>query len=135
MLVLIEKLVYGGEGLGSVDGRVIFVPLVLPGETVNAEPVKEQPGLAHTRLVEVLEPSALRVDALCPYFGRCGGCHYQHAGYAEQLRFKSEILRETLMRIGKFEPPEPEVIAAEPWNYRNRAQLKTEKTGGDFRLG
>ncbi len=135
MLVRIEKLVYGGEGLGRVDGRVIFVPLVLPGEAVTAEPVKEQPGLAHARLVEVLEPSSLRVDALCPYFGRCGGCHYQHTGYADQLRFKTEILRETLARIGKFEPPEPEVIAGEPWNYRNRTQLKTEKSGGAFRLG
>jgi 23S rRNA (uracil1939-C5)-methyltransferase len=72
----------------------------------------------------VLDPSADRVPPQCPYFKRCGGCHYQHAAYEAQLALKREILREELSRLGKIEPPaEIQTLAAEPWSYRNRVQL------------
>lgn len=131
----IEKLVYGGDGLARLDGRTVLLPLVLPGEQVVAEPVKETPRLVHARLVEVREPSPARVAPGCPYFTRCGGCHYQHASYDEQLRYKAAILKETFARIGKFEAPEPEVTASPPWNYRNRTQFKFRKQEGRFDLG
>jgi 23S rRNA (uracil1939-C5)-methyltransferase len=131
----IEKLVYGGDGLARLEGRTVLLPLVLPGELVSAEPVKEEPRLIHARLVEVREASASRVAPGCPYFARCGGCHYQHAGYDDQLRYKAAILKETLARIGKLDAPEPELIASPPWNYRNRAQFKTRKRHGRFELG
>ncbi len=120
-----EKLVYGGDGLGRVDGRVVLVPFVLPGERVRVEPEVERPGLLRTRLREVLEASPERAAPLCPYFARCGGCHYQHAPYELQVAAKRGILAEGLRRIGKLEPPaEIAVEAAEPWHYRNRAQLQ-----------
>jgi len=84
--VTIEKLVYGGEGLTRLDTSVIFTPYVLPGERALVETVREKPGLVWTRLLEILEPSPHRVTAPCPYFGRCGGCHYQHAVYEYQLQ-------------------------------------------------
>lgn len=133
--VRVEKLVYGGEGLGRLEGRAVLLPLVLPGERVAATPVKEEPRLIRARLSEVLEPSPARIPPECPYFTRCGGCHYQHAAYPDQLHYKAAILQETLLRIGKLAAPEPEVIASPPWNYRNRAQFKTEKRGDAFRLG
>jgi 23S rRNA (uracil1939-C5)-methyltransferase len=80
----------------------------------------------------VLDPAPERVAAPCPYFARCGGCHYQHAPYEYQLTAKRAILIEELRRLGKIEPPaEIEIVSAEPWAYRNRAQLHVE----DGRLG
>ena len=88
----IEKLVYGGEGLGRADGRVVFTPYVLPGERVVVEPVSVKGSLLRARLREVLTAAEGRVEPHCPYFGRCGGCHYQHASYALQLEAKQAIL-------------------------------------------
>jgi 23S rRNA (uracil1939-C5)-methyltransferase len=123
----IEKLVYGGDGLARRDGQVIFTPYVLPGERAAVAPEREKPGMVWTRPVEILQPAAERVVAPCPYFTRCGGCHYQHAGYDYQLRAKREILVEMLRRVGKIEPPgEIEIVAGEPWQYRNRAQFHVQ---------
>ena len=125
--VTIEKLVYGGDGLARVDGQVVLVPFVLPGERAKVEPIERKPGLLRAKLVESIQPSAERVTAPCPYFGRCGGCHYQHTGYENQVALKRGILAETLRRVGKFEPPaEIGVIAANPWQYRNRAQFHVQ---------
>jgi 23S rRNA (uracil1939-C5)-methyltransferase len=122
----IEKLIYGGEGLGRADSRVVFVPYVLPGERVLVEPASVKGGLIRASLQEVLAPAEGRVAPPCPYFGRCGGCHYQQASYELQLEAKRSILRETLRRVGKFEAPEDiAMIAGEPWGYRNRAQFHT----------
>ena len=124
----VEKLVYGGDGLARLDGRVVFAPFVLPGERIRARAEREKPGLLHARTLEVLEPAAERVAAPCPYFGRCGGCHYQHAPYAYQLTAKRDILAEELRRLGKIAPPdEIAVVAGEPWGYRNRVQLQVER--------
>jgi 23S rRNA (uracil1939-C5)-methyltransferase len=120
----IEKLVYGGAGLGRVEGRVVLVPFTLPGERVIVEPVSEKGGLLRARVKEVLAPAAGRVAPPCEYFGRCGGCHYQDAGYDLQLEIKRSILLETLRRVGKIEAPaEIAVVSGEPWRYRNRAQF------------
>lgn len=127
-----EKLVYGGEGLARLNGRVVFTPFVLPGERIIAQARQEKPGLVRAHAVEVLDPAPERVAAPCPYFARCGGCHYQHAPYEYQLAAKRAILAEELRRLGKIEPPrEIEIVAGEPWGYRNRAQLHVE----DNRLG
>jgi len=119
--------VYGGDGLSRLDGRVVLTPFVLPGERIRAEAEREQPGLVRARAVEVLERAAQRVTAPCPYFARCGGCHYQHAPYELQLEAKRAILVEELWRLGKIEAPRDiAVVSGEPWGYRNRAQLHVE---------
>jgi 23S rRNA (uracil1939-C5)-methyltransferase len=123
----IEKLVYGGDGLARLEGKVVFTPFVLPGEMVRADVHRIKNDLWRGRLLQVTEPSASRVTPPCPYFQRCGGCHYQHADYALQLEQKAAILREVLRRVGKIEfEGEIETIAGEPWGYRNRAQLHME---------
>src|ERR1044071_4286308 len=125
--VTVEKLVYGGDGLARLDGRVVFTPFVLPGERVRAQARQEKPGLVRADTVEVIEPVPERVEAPCPYFGRCGGCHYQHAPYEYQLAIKRQILVEELRRLGRIEAPaEIATVAGEPWGYRNRAQLHIE---------
>ena len=121
---MVEKLVYGGDGLARLDGRVVFAPFVLPGERVRAAPDRQKPGLVQARTLCVLEPSAERVAPRCPVFGRCGGCHYQHAPHEYQLAAKRSILVEELRRLGKIAPPgEIAAISGEPWGYRNRVQL------------
>jgi 23S rRNA (uracil1939-C5)-methyltransferase len=123
----IEKLVYGGEGLSRLEGKVVLTPFVLPGEVVRAETERVKNDLWRGRLIEVLQPSASRVTPECPYFQRCGGCQYQHMNYAFQLEQKSAILREVLQRVGKIEfKEEIGVISGEPWQYRNRVQLHIE---------
>ena len=123
----VEKLVYGGDGLARLDGRVVLAPFVLPGERVRLRAEQEKPGLVKALTEAVLDPSTGRVPAPCPYFGRCGGCHYQHAAYELQLTAKRQILVEELRRLGKIEPPEDvTVVSGEPWGYRNRAQVHIE---------
>jgi 23S rRNA (uracil1939-C5)-methyltransferase len=145
MLLTIEKLIYGGDGLARVPGadgrnRAVFVPFVLPGERVEAEITEEKPGFARAAVTRLVEPSAERTAAPCPYFGKCGGCHYQHIPYERQLEFKAQILRETLERIAKIKlDSEIQVHASPPWNYRNRTRLqirnKPEFTLGYYRFG
>jgi 23S rRNA (uracil1939-C5)-methyltransferase len=123
LLLSIEKLIYGGEGLAHADGNTVFVPYVLPGEQVSAAVRTRKKKLIHTTLREVKQPSPHRIAPPCPHFGVCGGCHYQHIDVAEQVRQKKEILRETLSRLGGVTWDGPiEEHTAEPLAYRNRAQ-------------
>ncbi|MGA2434885.1 MAG: class I SAM-dependent RNA methyltransferase [Bryobacteraceae bacterium] len=125
--ITIDKLIYGGQGLGRLDGRVVFVPFVLPGERLTVEVQVERPGLLEAMPRDFIERSAERIEPGCPYFYRCGGCQYQHASYAAQLAAKSGILADVLRRVGKIEPPcEIRTISGEPWGYRNRAQFHIE---------
>jgi 23S rRNA (uracil1939-C5)-methyltransferase len=125
--VTVEKLVYGGEGLARAEGRVVLAPFVLPGERVRVQPEREKPGLVRARPLEILQSAPERVAPQCPYFTRCGGCHYQHVSYAAQLDAKRLILMEELWRQAKIKwEREIAVVAGEPWGYRNRAQLHME---------
>ncbi len=121
----IEKLVYGGEGLARVEGAVVLNPVVRPGEDVEAAPAATKKQAQRADLIRVVEPSQDRVTPLCPIFGECGGCHYQHIDYPAQVRFKREILAETLQRGAKLDlkPGSIRTIAGDAWNYRNRVQF------------
>lgn len=141
MQLKIEKLVYGGDGLARLPaddrgpGKTVFVPFSLDGEQVEATLAAQKPGFARAQLERVVEPSADRVQPGCPYFQRCGGCHYQHTSYTRQLKTKSAILIETLKRTAKLELPcELEVHPSPEWNYRNRTRLKVQATP-EFALG
>ncbi|HEY1755985.1 MAG TPA: class I SAM-dependent RNA methyltransferase [Bryobacteraceae bacterium] len=121
-----DKWVYGGEGLARVDGRVVLVPFVLPGEKVRIELGEG----VNASLAEVIEPSPDRVEPPCPLFARCGGCNYQHAPYEFQIARKVEILREQLRRVGKIEySGEIETISGPPLGYRNRVQVHILSSG------
>lgn len=128
--VTIEKLIYGGEGLAHYEGSTVFVPFVLPSERVKADPIEQKKKFVRAQLDRVLEPSPERVTAACPHFGACGGCDYQHIPYEAQLGYKTEILRETLRRIGKIDwTSHIETHGSQAWHYRNRAQWKVRPTG------
>ena len=123
LLLSIEKLVYGGDGLAHADGNTVFVPYVLPGEQVRAAAKSKKKKLIWADLLEVTSAADTREKARCPHFQVCGGCHYQHISAAEQLRLKKDILRETLSRLGGIQwNKEIQEHSAEPYGYRNRAQ-------------
>ena len=146
MQLEIKKLIYGGDGFARLPadehgrGKAVFVPFVIPGETVEATIAEARGGFSRAKLDRVIAPSPERVEPSCPYFGRCGGCHYQHMDYAAQLRYKAEILRETLRRTAKFElQQEITLHASEPWAYRNRTRMHVRHEArfalGYFRYG
>lgn len=151
MLLTIEKLIYGGDGLArlppdnsrSADGgrgKAVFVPFVLAGEQIEASLGQKKPGFVRARADAIISPSPNRVTPACPYFSQCGGCQYQHAIYEHQLEIKKDILRENLRRLAKFElPGEISIHASPPWNYRNRSRLqvrtKPNFAAGYFRFG
>jgi 23S rRNA (uracil1939-C5)-methyltransferase len=119
-----QKLVYGGEALGHYRGRPVLVPRALPGERLEVEAVRTAKGVMHARPLRILEPAAERVEPPCPYFGRCGGCQYQHFKPERQTSAKSGILRESLRRIGKINWQADIALRAGPaWNYRNQARF------------
>jgi 23S rRNA (uracil1939-C5)-methyltransferase len=113
------------------DGRAVFVPFGLPGERVRIRLTEEKRGFARGELVEILEASPHRILPRCKHFGICGGCHYQNLPYEEQLKVKTEILRDQLRRIGRIEnPPVQDMIASpSPWNYRNHVQFHLTEEG------
>ena len=141
MQLIIEKLVYGGDGLARLPadehgpGKTVFVPFALEGERIEASLVEPKRSFARGRVEAILEASSQRVEPRCPYFRRCGGCHYQHTSYDHQLEIKAAILKENLRRIAKLElEAEITIHPSPPWNYRNRTRLKV-RTSPEFALG
>lgn len=142
MLLTIEKLIYGGDGLARLPadspaapdtdeargrGKTVFVPFVLADEKIEASLTEQKAGFARAKADSILAPSPHRVPPPCPHFTRCGGCHYQHTTYEHQLEIKKEILRESLRRMAKLELPfDIEVHPSPPWNYRNRSRLQVQ---------
>jgi len=136
LMVHIEKLVYGGRSLGRHNGRTVLTPFVLPGEKVLVEVERESADLLMGRPLAIESAAEWRAAPPCPYFSRCGGCHYQHIPYQRQLEFKREILLETLARLGKIEWSGPAPIVSGPeWGYRNRVQLRVERVEGRVEIG
>ncbi len=134
-IVTLDKLVYGGKAMGRLpDGRAVFVPYGLPGETVRLRLTKEARRHAKGQLLEVLSSAPRRIAPRCPHFGDCGGCHYQHLPYDAQLQAKEAIVRDQLQRIGKVKAPPMQAIVPSPaaWHYRNHVQFHQAKDG---RLG
>jgi len=128
-LVEIEKPIYGGAFLARLEGKAVFVPLTLPGEQVRVRIVQSRPGYSTAEAEEIVRASPERIAPACAHFGACGGCHYQHTGYANQLAFKQAILRETLERGGVAVPAEIGVLAGEPFGYRNRIRVAFDAAG------
>ncbi len=132
-----HKLVYGGAALAYSQGRTVLASGVLPGERAEVESFRAAKGVLRARPVRILSKAPGRVEPPCPYFGVCGGCHYQHLKGQDQITWKTKILRETLRRIGKISwEGQIAVHQAEPWHYRNQAELKVGRnSSGGTALG
>lgn len=110
---------------------MVFVAFGLPGELVRVELVEQHERWARGVLVEVLKPAPERIEPRCLHFGVCGGCHYQHMPYPEQLRAKREIVADQLRRIGGLPDAEvrPTIASPHEWNYRNHMQFHLDQDG------
>jgi len=127
----LTDMAYGGEAVGRYEGKAIFVPYSIPGESVRVEIVHDKGRFAHARLLEVLSASPQRVQPSCPYFGTCGGCQWQHIAYGAQLEYKRSIVRMQLQRIAGLPdaPVRPMLGMADPWHYRNHIQFSASHDG------
>lgn len=135
--LLIESLAHGGNGVGRWQGKAVFVPLSLPGDQVRWRPLREKKRYIEAELVAVEQPGPGRIEPRCPYFGQCGGCQWQHLEYVQQLRWKQQLLEDALVRHARIESPplQPIVASPQPWQYRNRIQLKCYKAASGPVLG
>ena len=125
----IDKLVSGGDGLARHEGRVVFVPGVLPGEEVKVELVEAKKDFARARLVSVEKPSPDRVPPPCSLAGRCGGCDWLHIDSAAQARQKVELVRDSLRRLAGFDRPDLKIVTGAALGYRNRVQVHADGSG------
>ena len=122
--VKIDSLAYGGNGVGRLDGYVLFVRRGLPGDVVRARVTKVRKSHAEALAVDVVEPGANRVEAPCDHYPACGGCRFQDLAYDVQLTQKAAQVRDALVRLGGIaEPPLEEAVPAESvFHYRNKLE-------------
>jgi 23S rRNA (uracil1939-C5)-methyltransferase len=135
--VTIEKLVYGGAGLGRHAGKVVFAPFAAPGDRLLVQAVIQKKNYTRAALVRILEEGEGRAAPFCAHFGRCGGCQWQHIEYALQIEAKRKILEELIHH--RF--PETRSLPIEmkacpqPHGYRSRARIQTRGFGEHASVG
>lgn len=129
----LTDMAHGGSALGKAKrGLTVFVPFAIPGEAVKVALVNEKNGYANAQLVEVVRPSADRIEPICPHFGVCGGCHLQHVRYERQLALKTAVVHDQLNRVGGFKQVnvKPMLPNPQPWAYRTAISLSPTPAGG-----
>ncbi len=131
VVLTIDRLAYGGRGVGRVGGFVVFVSDAVPGERVRARLWRVKPGYGEADLVEVESPSPLRTVPPCPHFGPCGGCIWQHVEYTAQAAAKEEIVRQSLAHLANVRTAEvrPIIGMTSPWYYRNKMEFTFHPDG------
>src|SRR5438132_4947390 len=124
----IEDIAFGGKGVAREQGKAVFVPYTIESELVSAEIVREKKQYTESDFVKYKQASPDRVEPQCPYFGRCGGCAYQHMSYEHQLAIKWRQVRDALERIGKLKdvPMRPIIPSPEQYGYRNRITVHAQ---------
>jgi len=119
-----------GMAMGHIGGKLAFVPFAAPGDRVEVEVVREKRRHIETRILRVLNPSPMRRSPLCPHFGVCGGCQWQHLAYSDQLEAKArsfEGFLATRLSLGNRQFFRPPVPAPREWGYRARVGLKVRQ--------
>ncbi len=126
----IDDLAFGGEGVGRADGYVVFVPGGLPGDRLRVRLVQARSRFGRGVIDAVEQPSPQRVEAPCPYFGRCGGCRLQHMAYPAQLAYKAKQVADALQRLGGLTGIEvrPIIGAEETFGYRNKMEFTVARS-------
>ena len=135
--VTIDDLAFGGDGVGRLDGYVMFVRSGLPGDRLRVHVTETRARYGRGTIEEVLERSPHRVDPPCPYFGRCGGCRLQHLAYDAQLAFKERQVRDCLERLGDLAGFElrPILPAPDAYGYRNKMEFTVAGVAGEPIVG
>lgn len=121
----IERAGINGEGVAHLDnGMTVFVPMAIEGERVRAKIILIKKSFCVAKLEEVLVPSQDRIEPFCEVYSRCGGCQLQHINYQKQLKIKTDLVKETLLKIGKIDTEVNDCIPSKSiCGYRNKIQL------------
>jgi len=121
----IIKMAFGGQGIGKIDGFVIFVRGAVPGDRVNARIYKKKKDYAEARIIDIINPSPQRIHPLCPYSGYCGGCQWQHVSYENQLQYKKEHMIESMERLGHIKDVVVHNViqGSDIFGYRNKMEF------------
>jgi 23S rRNA (uracil1939-C5)-methyltransferase len=129
--LVVDDLAFGGDGVGRADGYVMFVRGGLPGDRLRVTVTEARGRYGRGVIESVVAASPDRVEAPCPYFGRCGGCRLQHLAYPAQLAFKTKQVQDCLTRLGGLPPFElrPILPAPEPYGYRNKMEFTVAEPG------
>lgn len=128
-IIKIDSLSYGPYGIGRREGQAILTPLTAPGDEVKIRVVERRRNYAVAEMQELLSASPLRQIPPCTYFGKCGGCSWQHVEYSAQLAAKEKNVGEALRRIGKLDEFEqlPIVRSPQEYGYRSRIRLQVDR--------
>ena len=119
-----------GEGVGRIDSFVVFVPFALIGEFIRVQILKVTKSYAHGKLLDILTPSPHRVTPECRYFAKCGGCALWHMDYQSELQYKTQKVKDALIRIGKIDIEVPDTLSSgEFCRYRNKALFPVSVSG------
>jgi 23S rRNA (uracil1939-C5)-methyltransferase len=121
----VDQIAFGGKGICRVDGMAVFVDQAVPGDRVTARIYKKKKSYAEARVFELIEPSAHRVEAPCPYSGICGGCEWQFLDYERQLVYKRQHVQEALAHIGGIQDVRvhPTIASDRIFGYRNKMEF------------
>lgn len=113
-----------GNSIARVNDMVVFIPFGAPGDVADVKLDKKKKSYAEGHIVNMVSPSALRVEPKCEHFGICGGCRWQHLPYEFQLRCKRQQVEDAMRRIAKIEIPEikPALGSKQIWEYRNKME-------------
>ncbi len=124
MEMMIDKLTYGPDAIGRIDGVAVFVPGVIPGDKVDVKITKKMKNYWRAEVERVIKKSDRYVKAPCPVFEKCGGCHWQNLSYADQLDCKMNIVSETIAHLGGVRDfkVSPVIGCSNPFGYRNKIQ-------------
>lgn len=130
----ISDLAFGGDGVARTDeGAVVFVPFAAVGDRLRLEIAQTHARYARGVIRAILEAGPGRVTPVCPHFGRCGGCRYQHLSYETEFAAKCDQLRAVLQRLGgQGEVPELAVQIPSPADYGYRNKIRVETFGEKF---
>ncbi len=131
----IDRLAWGGRGVGRHRGKVVFVPKVVPGDRLLARAEKVKASFTVARMVGLLTPGDDRVDPRCPWFARCGGCQWLATGYSRQVQEKDNILRSALRHHVEGARMDPIVRSAPAQAYRHRGDFHVRPTLSGARIG
>ena len=133
----IKDITVSGEGVGSDEGKVVFVDNALPEEKVLVSITKDKKNYKKAKLLDIIQPSINRVDPPCQYFYKCGGCQIQHADISLQEKIKTNKVYQCLKRIGEIKDPVVRgcISSKDSFSYRNKIVFPLQEVAGRKKIG
>jgi len=137
--IVIERLAFGGDGVGRLDGKVCFVPGAAPGDHLEISISEDRKNFCRGRIEKIIQPAPTRIKPRCPLAGNgCPGCTYQHLTYDEEIRVKQHQLQDLLQRMAGIDPHrvvKPPIASPVDYGYRNKLTLHAQATAEGMKLG